>query len=228
MQFSAKVRDGLVRLWKLEGSPTFRYLLPFVAILMALLTHAAITPLVSKSKDFPFALFYLVAVIAAAWWGGYGPGVLACLLVLVGLPLAAIPNFRLAHLDWSRLVLMAGVSFAISAVAHAQRRSREALRRANQDLDQRVQMRTQDLAEAVEHLRESEQRVDLALDAAGIGRWDLDLTTRKASRSLRHDQIFGHEELLPEWTWDLFFEHIRSRGSGCGRGKVSSGPGGHR
>ena len=178
-----------------------------------------------RRKIFPYALFYLVAVFAAAWLGGYGPGAIACVLIMVGLPMAAIPHFRLAQLDGSRLLLLLGVSFAISGVAHAQRRSREALRRVNQDLDQRVQMRTKDLAQAVEALRESEQSVDFALDAAGIGRWDLDLVTRKAKRSLRHDQIFGHDELLPEWTYDTLFDHIVPEDRPEVAAKVRSGPG---
>jgi signal transduction histidine kinase/ActR/RegA family two-component response regulator len=212
MKVSVKVSkaagQAIVRLWKLEGSRTSRYLLPIVAILFALLIQAAIMPFLPKNNDFPFALFYLVGLLAAAWWGGYGPGAIACVLIMVGLPLAAVPHFRLAQVDRSRLLLLLGVSLGVSGVAHAHRRGREALRLLNQELDHRVQMRTRDLAQAVEDLQESEQRVDFALDAAGIGRWDLDLATRKADRSLRHDQIFGHETLLPEWTYDSMFEQI--------------------
>ena len=65
----------------------------------------------------------------------------------------------------------------------SQRKKRDQLRQANDQLDQRVQERTQELAQAVkaleleivghqrteEALRRSEERVDLALDAAGIG-----------------------------------------------------------
>jgi PAS domain S-box-containing protein len=34
--------------------------------------------------------------------------------------------------------------------------------------------------------------VDLALDAAGIGRWDVDLITGQIDRSARHAQVLGH------------------------------------
>ncbi|MGQ0620410.1 MAG: PAS domain-containing protein [Panacagrimonas sp.] len=56
--------------------------------------------------------------------------------------------------------------------------------------------------------QESEERLRFALDAAHLGQWDLDLRTGRAHRTLRHDQIFGYAELLPEWTFDLFLEHV--------------------
>ncbi len=61
---------------------------------------------------------------------------------------------------------------------------------------------------AEEELRESEERLRFAVDAAHLGSWDLDLVTGATHRSLRHDQIFGYEELLPEWSYDLFLEHV--------------------
>ncbi len=56
--------------------------------------------------------------------------------------------------------------------------------------------------------RESEQRLDFALEAANIGDWSLDLLTNAAHRSLRHDQCFGYRELLPQWGYDTFLAHI--------------------
>ena len=56
--------------------------------------------------------------------------------------------------------------------------------------------------------RESEQRLSFALEAADIGDWSLDLRTNRARRSLRHDQCFGYEELLPEWSFDTFLAHV--------------------
>jgi PAS domain S-box-containing protein len=56
-----------------------------------------------------------------------------------------------------------------------------------------------DRKQAVETLRESEERLTLALDAAGLGTWDLDLTTDVAVRSLRHDQIWGYAKPQAEW-----------------------------
>jgi len=57
-------------------------------------------------------------------------------------------------------------------------------------------------------LRDSEERLALALEVSQMGTWDLDLRRHTAWRSLRHDQIFGYESLLPEWTYETFLEHV--------------------
>ena len=53
-----------------------------------------------------------------------------------------------------------------------------------------------------------EEELNFALEAAQIGAWDLDLLTHTAHRTLKHDQIFGYESLLPEWTYEMFLEHV--------------------
>ena len=55
---------------------------------------------------------------------------------------------------------------------------------------------------------ESASKFRFALAVADLGAWDLDLTTRRAWRSLRHDQIFGYDALLPEWTYERFLAHV--------------------
>ncbi|WGV25229.1 PAS domain-containing sensor histidine kinase [Halotia branconii] len=59
-----------------------------------------------------------------------------------------------------------------------------------------------------EELRESKERLRFALQTAELGDWDLDLRNQTAQRSLRHDQIFGYESLLPKWTYEMFLEHV--------------------
>ena len=64
------------------------------------------------------------------------------------------------------------------------------------------------LAEAV--MRERSARIQFMLNASQIGEWEIDLTdsTFKARRSLRHDQIFGYDTFLPDWSYELFLEHV--------------------
>ncbi len=57
-------------------------------------------------------------------------------------------------------------------------------------------------------LRESELRMSFALETCHIGAWDLDLVQHTAYRSLDHDRIFGYHELLPEWTYEMFLDHV--------------------
>jgi PAS domain S-box-containing protein len=54
----------------------------------------------------------------------------------------------------------------------------------------------------------AETRQQLAVEAADLGTWDLDLTTGASTRTLRHDQIFGYENGTDEWTYDDFLKHV--------------------
>ncbi len=54
----------------------------------------------------------------------------------------------------------------------------------------------------------SEQRQLLALHAAQMGIWDLDLVHDTSVRTLRHDQIFGYDSIQPEWGSQIFFRHV--------------------
>ncbi|MCC5625075.1 PAS domain S-box protein [Nostoc sp. CHAB 5715] len=65
-----------------------------------------------------------------------------------------------------------------------------------------------DRNQAEEALRQSNERLKFALQTAELGDWDIDLSNQTAHRSLRHDQIFGYESLLPEWTYNMFLEHV--------------------
>jgi PAS domain S-box-containing protein len=62
-------------------------------------------------------------------------------------------------------------------------------------LSREIQQRTA----TEEQLLVSDRRLTLALDAAQMGLWDLDLATDESTRTLRHDQIFGFETLQPSW-----------------------------
>jgi PAS domain S-box-containing protein len=53
-----------------------------------------------------------------------------------------------------------------------------------------------------------EESLVIALDAAEMGSWDLDLESGKAVRSVRHDAIFGHETPLAEWSLDHALAHF--------------------
>ncbi len=60
-------------------------------------------------------------------------------------------------------------------------------------------------------LRDSEERLNLALDAAKMGIWEIDMRTGRATHTLRHDQIFGYEALQTDWSVGRFIkEHVAS------------------
>ena len=57
-------------------------------------------------------------------------------------------------------------------------------------------------------LCEGEERLRFALETSHTGAWDLDLVDHTAHRSLEHDRIFGYEQLLPQWTYEMFLDHV--------------------
>jgi PAS domain S-box-containing protein len=89
---------------------------------------------------------------------------------------------------------------ALRSALKARRRQYE-VRAFAETLERSVSERTQELAAARESL-------EIALDAAGMGSWDLDLLRDSVSRTLRHDEIFGYRELQPAWGRDVFLGHV--------------------
>jgi len=67
---------------------------------------------------------------------------------------------------------------------------------------------TVDRLRVIGEVRDEEARLRLALEAGALGSWDLDLATMSATRTARHDQIFGYAEPRAGWTFDDFLEHV--------------------
>ncbi|GLS44235.1 hypothetical protein GCM10007884_22230 [Methylobacterium brachythecii] len=71
-------------------------------------------------------------------------------------------------------------------------------------------------AEAAAHEREARRaelqlardNLALALDAAEMGDWELDLRTGTSRRTPRHDAIFGYEEPVAEWGVESLLGHV--------------------
>ena len=59
-------------------------------------------------------------------------------------------------------------------------------------------------------VRDSEERLGFALQKSYTGGWNLDLVDHTAHRTLEHDRIFGYQSLLPQWTYEMFLEHVLS------------------
>jgi len=56
--------------------------------------------------------------------------------------------------------------------------------------------------------KQTEERLALALKSAEVGVWDLDLVDNTVWRSFRHDEIFGYDTPLPEWSFETFISHV--------------------
>ncbi len=61
---------------------------------------------------------------------------------------------------------------------------------------------------ALKELQETKERMQFSLAASQTGAWDLDLIDHTAFRTFEHDKIFGYKDLLPNWTYEMFLEHV--------------------
>jgi PAS domain S-box-containing protein len=57
-------------------------------------------------------------------------------------------------------------------------------------------------------LRESEERLRLVLESSGLGPWEYDVAAGKTIRSARHDEIFGYQAPVQDWSYERFETHI--------------------
>jgi two-component system cell cycle sensor histidine kinase/response regulator CckA len=61
---------------------------------------------------------------------------------------------------------------------------------------------------AQEAAKSNQTRLALALEAGDLGTWDLDFSSGRSVRSLRHDEIFGYDHPVSSWDLEAFFEHV--------------------
>jgi signal transduction histidine kinase len=108
---------------------------------------AAILVTVAVARIFPAATatIFLIAILASAWWGGYGPGILSVAVVAYAVPALFVKGFNPAKVDIQRVVLLLIICTAVSFI----RGRRE---RLETDLRERVAERTAQLEKAVKAL----------------------------------------------------------------------------
>ena len=136
----------------LRTRPTVvRYAVPIVGLGLATAVSLIIRYTVGQNPAITIA--YLVAVLASAWWGGYIPGLIACLLGMFVVPYVFNPHYNIAAVPPVRTALVLAVSLLISHVANRRDRAEDALRVANETLDEKVRQRTAELERSNAELR---------------------------------------------------------------------------
>ena len=165
-----------------------RYGVAVPAVALAIVARLALDPLL-QGKAFPVATL-LLAILVVTFIAGRGPALATTVIGGITAAWFLFPprgSFVPQSLgDWAGIALYLAVGGGIALLGGSMR-SAQARAEANEAA-----------------LRESEARMRFTLDATRVGQWDLDLATDTATRSLRHDQIFGHDALLPRWGFDLF------------------------
>jgi signal transduction histidine kinase len=142
-----------------DSRPTWRrYAVAVVATLAVLVLRLLLQPILQNAS--PFLLFAL-AVMVSAWYGGFGPGLFATLAGAVAADYFLLRPLGFSHssdqLARSAVFVIVGAQISwLSGALHnakqraereadAARQSRDAVRRAHDELEQRVRERTAEL-----------------------------------------------------------------------------------
>src|SRR5262249_27097338 len=149
---------------------------------------------------------FILAVLAAAWFGGAGPGVFAALLSSVTvsqlIPLTELPSteYRLlwGFFDLPRFISLGLTGAAVGWGTNTLRRAQKALRererelsKVRDELETKVAERTAHLAASEEARRESQERYERVMLASGAGIWDWDLAKDEFYVSPRFLEMAG-------------------------------------
>ena len=72
----------------------------------------------------------------------------------------------------------------------------------------RAEMTAVEREHARGQLERARNGLAIAVDAADMGNWELDLQTDLISRTFRHDQMFGYQTSQPHWSRATLLEHV--------------------
>src|ERR1700681_4637363 len=121
--------------------PTLSYAMAVLSVAVAIIAAELITRLLHAE---PIASSMLCAVIFAAWFGGFGPALLAITLALLAFHYYLVPpinSFSWKHnlfavdiSEMPRLILFSITSLFVAFAISAQRKATETLRRSGDDL----------------------------------------------------------------------------------------------
>lgn len=141
-------------LWRTQQLKFFkRYLLPILAVYLALETNWLVAPHVSFLPPF---LTFLGAIMVTAWYGGFPSAVFATVLSAFLVNYYFIPpihDFKLKWADAGTLGFFAVEAMAMAYCIEYLRKNEDKLRRANLDLEQQVSSKHLQLSDKEEKLR---------------------------------------------------------------------------
>ncbi|HUQ95811.1 MAG TPA: PAS domain S-box protein [Bryobacteraceae bacterium] len=152
-----------------------KILRPYLIALATLIPAVLITFTVTRTVGFrphpAIGFSYLLSILASAWWGGYGPGLLSCLVSFFVVPYLFLPKFSPAAVDPARFLLTVLIAMLVSRMADVRRRTERKLREANEELGQRIHERTAELQQARDWLHTTLASIGdgvIATDTAGL------------------------------------------------------------
>ncbi len=100
------------------------------------------------------------------------------------------------------------VRFEIAKDITERKKAEEALKKAHDNLEEKIEERTAQLEKAYKSLKESEERLAEAQKMAHIGNWEWDIATDKAYWSEEMYRIFGRDSGKPAPSYNEYLNYI--------------------
>jgi PAS domain S-box-containing protein len=190
------IKPNLPQRWPISPKISY-YAVAVLSVAMAIIAAELITRLLHAEA---IASSMLCAVIFAAWFGGFGPALLAITLALLAFHYYLVPPinsftwkhdlFAVGISEVPRLVLFFITSLFVALMISAQRKATETLRRSRDDLQ--VAIEDQKRIEAA--LRRSEAYLAESQHLSHTSSWAWDVRRREwAYRSAEVYHLFGFD-----------------------------------
>jgi two-component system, cell cycle sensor histidine kinase and response regulator CckA len=152
------------------------YLPGLIAFAIAFAIHIAVLKWVAVLAAFVIALYLLVLVYSA--WHGYGPGILAVVLVLTVVPYFTRANWQPSKTNWRVVAALVLLDVCVSFASNYRLKVEDALRRTNVELDERVRRRTAELETANRQLEDRAAEIEALYRKLSVGVCFLDRELR--------------------------------------------------
>jgi PAS domain S-box-containing protein len=198
---------------KLEESTALRYALAPVCIAVAVVLHISVigpVPMWSLSVPpiHPTGLFQ-TCIVAAAWFGGAGPGFLAALLATLVLPLLIDMNYPLiaGFFDLPRFLPFGITGIAVGWGTSLRKRAEAALRRSERELRKARNELEMKVAERTAELRRSEALLAEAQKLSQTGSFGWNVATGELFWSEETFRIVGYD-LATQPTLERVFQRV--------------------
>ncbi len=196
--------------WRSTSSPFPRYAIAVLAVAVAIGVAALLTVFLHTE---PIASSMMAAVMFAAWFGGFGPGLLATALAVLAIHYYLLPPvnsfaaksdlFSLGVAELPRLLLFAIAALFITFLSAAQRAAAQSLRRSRDDLLAAFEHQKQ--TEAA--LRRSEMYLAEAQRLSQTGSFGWNVGSGEIFWSEESFRIFGYDR-TPAVTLDMVLQRV--------------------
>jgi C4-dicarboxylate-specific signal transduction histidine kinase len=131
--------------------PLSGYVVAAMSVAIAAVITLKLGPVIKHT-----ATLFFCSVMLSSWYGGLGPGVFAALLSVIALDYCFIPPLYALGISLEEapdMIVFVATALFISWLSGEQKRAKESLRHARDELDTKVQERTAELKRANEQLQ---------------------------------------------------------------------------